>query len=523
MDPADVQRRCRIQLSLVELIGALLVDKMATALSIARLERQVQSSDEVLGAEKEIRVVMQAKSKLEELYPADGRSPPQQPSVPNHGAWSTRQDRQSASKGMSSDYQSVDRYGQYQHPERSAASAGRLKTAHTNGQSRYSPDTEARMHTTRARLHHQRVHSIDETGSDTSSSNVGGGAVTVDPLRLSVSTSGFPASEAVADEMKRLERQRGGSPASTVIASAPHHRPAQALTSDHKSDQAGLVSSEDDDMTPTGNDRRNRTPLRKRTAARQGAGSAPGSRFSFGKATKRAEEKDGDIWDPESGCESDRASTCRQTACALDARQSGDQEGLGKMDRRRKDTGQDCSDAQRRRKAADMLDPGRAHIRAQAASASTHEVTGSEASELGAAKGVRAKVTGLRRRSDGAGSSGPGSKRAGEMQGHSLSAVFEEDDDDNEHDPNNHMPRHLSDAKGETHSNEPDEDASTIQHIADEALDVAHDTVRAAMDNMDDLLRPVKMRSEELGNAWMYYSLVAAVVGAVVLGWMPLT
>ncbi|MGG6495392.1 UNVERIFIED_CONTAM: hypothetical protein NY603_20960, partial [Bacteroidetes bacterium 56_B9] len=52
MDPADVQRRCRIQLSLVELIGALLVDKMATALSIARLERQVQSSDEVLGAEK---------------------------------------------------------------------------------------------------------------------------------------------------------------------------------------------------------------------------------------------------------------------------------------------------------------------------------------------------------------------------------------------------------------------------------------------------------------------------------------
>jgi hypothetical protein len=85
------------------------------------------------------------------------------------------------------------------------------------------------------------------------------------------------------------------------------------------------------------------------------------------------------------------------------------------------------------------------------------------------------------------------------------------------------MPRHLSDAKGETHSNEPDEDASTIQHIADEALDVAHDTVRAAMDNMDDLLRPVKMRSEELGNAWMYYSLVAAVVGAVVLGWVPLT
>ena len=57
--------------------------------------------------------------------------------------------------------------------------------------------------------------------------------------------------------------------------------------------------------------------------------------------------------------------------------------------------------------------------------------------------------------------------------------------------------------------------------MAQETAAVAADAVIDTATDLKDLLLPVKMRSEQAGDWWMYYSVLAAVIGALVMSWMP--
>ena len=506
VDVEAVKRRCRIQLSLVELIGALMVDKMASQLEIERLWRQVQGLHEQGGAggkgKREVRIVLDGSRKVEEMYDrGPGRSalsPPvaataQPPSATIHTATTQTGKYARAAEGARSARAIAE-----------AKNGGRLET--TNGRSTYhhpTPRTTA-GHSGSARVH-QRVHSIDETGSDTGSSDFDPDRATPKP----VSGQQGPREE---DEMKRLERQRGGSPTSSIPPSIVHVDPQQADGSGDDDD-----SDEDDDMTPTGHARQRGTDrLSKGTQNAGGRARKGGSKFSFGKATKRAEERDGDIWDPPSD-DTATPDTARQPpSSSADMRQHG--RPIQDRSARRRSS----IDKDRRHRAAEVADP--AHDRDTMATAPMEGQ--------------------VRRRSSGSSTT---RKVTGAPDG-KLGAVFEDDDNEYDHDEDHDDgTRHEQARTPQTRDKqlrgvsnngsrraddtEAEEEDATMNQLAQDVMTSARDTVSTAAqqlnidvnnEDLQALLRPMTMRSERLEHVWMYYGMVLAVGMAVLLGWMPI-
>lgn len=457
-----------MQLSLVELIGALLVDKIRTKIELERLERL--TTDDHAEGKGEVRIILEAYANLAELYGTTPTGSTPQSASP--------QTAKAALPGRSrrSDPAGQDVVGAAQEVN------GR------NGRKRSDRQTPKRRVGPR-----QRSYSVDETGEGSSDEKEKEGM----------------EEEVTEDEMIRLERKRGGSPARLSTIPVTHG------VQKRKGATPARASDNGDSLSHHGNVRDARSKENGHShltrSTNKGKGKAlPQGRYSFERANALADGTD--IWDPPTEAEDEQTAGERQQNdqhhChhMVSGKNAHVQRSEANKDRR----GSLRSD--RRRRAAEMADEAVEHAHALAVD------HGLEAASW-ESKGPETGRSGI-----------PGRRGENDVDEYNDGNSGKDNDheEDNDHEHNDPVPGiEYSDDRSHDHDH-PHRRSTSEQPSTDDLLAMAQETAAVAADavidtatDLKDLLLPVKMRSEQAGDWWMYYSVLAAVIGALVMSWMP--